>query len=139
MEHEMNIDPHRIRQLREARAWSQEHLAEVSGLSTRTIQRLETSGAASVDSRQALASAFGVAPGELLPISAPAAPDAPPPARRSLAREGVIYLCVCGALLTFDLVRHQGITWSKWPLLGWGSALAIRFLLRRLPRPAGNP
>ena len=39
---DMQIDASKIRAGRERRAWSQEQLAEVSGLSLRTIQRVET-------------------------------------------------------------------------------------------------
>lgn len=138
MEQEMNVDPQRIRQLREARAWSQEHLASVSGLSPRTIQRLETSGTASAESRLALAAAFDLSPADLLappPATAPS-PALPPLAqRKSLAREAFLYLGLCGGMLAFDLLRHQSITWSKWPLLGWGSALLLRHLLRRKAPP----
>lgn len=47
-----------IRTLRETRQWSQEQLAEISRLSVRTIQRVEKTGAASLDTRRALTSAF---------------------------------------------------------------------------------
>jgi transcriptional regulator with XRE-family HTH domain len=52
---DMKIDASRIRGERERRAWSQEHLAEVSGLSLRTVQRVETSGVASFETARALA------------------------------------------------------------------------------------
>ena len=61
----MKIDANRIRTLREARGWSQEHLASVAGLSPRTVQRLESEGKASHESRMALAAAFGVEPVQL--------------------------------------------------------------------------
>ena len=57
---DMKLDVRLIRQLREDRGWSQEQLAAVSGLSARTVQRLETGGSASLESRSALAAAFGV-------------------------------------------------------------------------------
>jgi len=62
---DMQLNTALIRKLREERAWSQEHLASVTGLSVRTIQRLETRGKASHESRLALASAFGVPPAGL--------------------------------------------------------------------------
>ncbi len=62
----MKIDANRIKALREARGWSQEHLAAVSGLSPRTVQRLESEGKASHESRMAVAAAFGVEPAQLL-------------------------------------------------------------------------
>ena len=52
---DMQIEPSRIRSERERRAWSQEHLAESSGLSLRTVQRVEKSGAASFETARALA------------------------------------------------------------------------------------
>lgn len=47
-----------VRQFRELRHWSQEQLAEISGLNVRTIQRVEQGDSASFDTRRALARAF---------------------------------------------------------------------------------
>lgn len=55
---DMKIDSSKVRSERERRAWSQEHLAEVSGLSLRTVQRIETTGSASFESARALAAVF---------------------------------------------------------------------------------
>jgi len=52
---DMKVDSKLIRSRRERRAWSQEHLAEVSGLGLRTIQRIESTGNASYESARALA------------------------------------------------------------------------------------
>jgi transcriptional regulator with XRE-family HTH domain len=57
---DMKIDSKRIRAERERRAWSQEHLATVSSLGLRTIQRIEKTGAASFESARALAAVFEV-------------------------------------------------------------------------------
>lgn len=48
-----------VKLFRETRKWSQEQLAEISKLSTRTIQRVEDGQGASIDTRRALAVAFG--------------------------------------------------------------------------------
>jgi transcriptional regulator with XRE-family HTH domain len=56
----MQIDSARIRAERERRAWSQEQLAEVTGVSLRTVQRVETSGSASFETARALAAVFEV-------------------------------------------------------------------------------
>lgn len=131
MEPDVRIDPLRIRQLREARAWSQEHLAAISGLSVRTIQRLETQGTASPESRLALSAAFGIEPaalGEQAPASATQLPE---PAPRRRGRHAAIFLLVCGSLLLFDFTQNTAITWSKWPVLGWGLALSIGLIRRR--------
>lgn len=50
----------RIRTLREARAWTQAHLADAAGLSLRTVQRLETLHSCSPETLLALASALEI-------------------------------------------------------------------------------
>jgi transcriptional regulator with XRE-family HTH domain len=47
-----------IRTLREIRGWSQDTLAELTGLSVRTVQRVECGEPSNTDTRQALARAF---------------------------------------------------------------------------------
>ena len=88
----VKVDGRRIRQLREARGWSQEHLASICGLSPRTVQRLETEGNASLESRMAVAAALEVTAEDLLhaepaevaaienrpPVIAPTAPEIRP-------------------------------------------------------------
>ncbi|THB64910.1 MAG: helix-turn-helix domain-containing protein [Gammaproteobacteria bacterium] len=49
-----------IRKLRLEQGWSQEHLAEISGLSVRTIQRVERGQTASMETVKALASVFQI-------------------------------------------------------------------------------
>lgn len=49
-----------IKGLRQDRNWSQEQLAEMSGLSLRTIQRIESSDKAGSDSLAALSATFGI-------------------------------------------------------------------------------
>jgi transcriptional regulator with XRE-family HTH domain len=49
-----------IQKLRLQRGWSQEQLADLSGLSVRTVQRLERGQTASVESLKALGAAFEV-------------------------------------------------------------------------------
>ena len=57
-----------VRKLRLRRAWSQETLAQLSGLSVRTIQRLERGQSAGLESLQALASALEVDVSTLQPL-----------------------------------------------------------------------
>lgn len=98
----MAVSREKIRHLREARAWSQAHLAEVASLSLRTVQRVEAEGTASAETRLALAAALGVAVAEL---------NAPPPARADAATDRVLpgpldtslMLATCGAGLLFVL------------------------------------
>ena len=50
----MRLKDNVIAQARTQNGWTQEHLASVAGVSTRTIQRVEASGIASADTAQAL-------------------------------------------------------------------------------------
>lgn len=56
----MQIDAQRLKQERNKKAWSQEHLAQVAGLGLRTIQRIESSGAASNESIASIATVLGM-------------------------------------------------------------------------------
>mgnify|MGYP001057098124 CR=1 FL=1 len=60
MEHEMKISPAVVRRLRTERGWSQEQLAIASGLSLRTVQRVEAEGIASMGTAVSLAATCGV-------------------------------------------------------------------------------
>ena len=60
MEFEVRLNPASVRNLRESKSWTQEHLASAAGIGVRTIQRMEADGAASAESRLAVAAALGV-------------------------------------------------------------------------------
>lgn len=47
-----------IKELRMQRGWPQEYLSELTGLSVRTIQRIEKGSPAGLESRKALAAVF---------------------------------------------------------------------------------
>ena|SRR5688572_19458143 len=74
MEAQMKINGDAVRALREQKSWSQEHLAGASGLSVRTVQRVEMENIASAETRLALAAALGVPVADLMPpsLNAPA-------------------------------------------------------------------
>jgi transcriptional regulator with XRE-family HTH domain len=86
-----------IRQEREKRAWSQEHLAGVTGLALRTIQRIESTGSASYESAGAIAAVFD------LPVTALRDGELEPAARPTAARHWftwhrLVTLLGCGLL-----------------------------------------
>jgi transcriptional regulator with XRE-family HTH domain len=54
----MKINVDAVLKARQQKAWSQEELSTASGLNLRTIQRIESEGAASLQSKKALASAL---------------------------------------------------------------------------------
>ncbi|GLQ20738.1 helix-turn-helix domain-containing protein [Algimonas porphyrae] len=53
-------DASKIKRWREERHWSQDHLADLAGIGTRTVQRIEKGEAATYESVMALAAAFNV-------------------------------------------------------------------------------
>lgn len=56
----MKISPSAVRRLRTERGWSQEQLAIASGLSLRTVQRVEAEGIASMGTAVSLAATYAV-------------------------------------------------------------------------------
>ena len=63
---DMKINSKLLIKERKTRAWSQQHLAEVSNLNLRTIQRIESSGNSSPESTKAIAASFNLKPNDLL-------------------------------------------------------------------------
>lgn len=59
---DMRVDSHFLKEQRKNRAWSQSELAEMTGLSLRTVQRIEKNGTASLESIKAFAAVFELTP-----------------------------------------------------------------------------
>jgi transcriptional regulator with XRE-family HTH domain len=99
----MQIDSNRIKREREQHAWSQEHLAEVAGLSLRTVQRVESVGAASFETARALAA--------VLELDVAALARQPAPAKRPRTRYWAIaaslVVGVCGLFLAQQVRAAQ--------------------------------
>ena len=62
----MLVNSQKLKKLRLAKNWTQQHLAQVCDLSMRTIQRVEKDGVASNETVAAYAAIFEVAVDELL-------------------------------------------------------------------------
>jgi len=78
--------------------WSQEQLAEISGLGIRTIQRIEREDKCSLESKMALASAFSLPPDELTQIETGA--NSPP--------EGINWDGLIGLTIVFLVIGALG-------------------------------
>ena len=129
-----------IQKLRLQRGWSQEQLAEVSGLSARTIQRIEKGQSASLETQKALAAAFDVEVSTLQESPMPA--ETAPLAReaeealvfaqvrkvREFYAHATVYACVMTFLMFLNVFVTGGYPWSVFPLLGWGFGLAMHGL-----------
>lgn len=124
-----------VQKLRLQRGWSQQQLAELSGLSVRTVQRIERGQAASPETLKSLASVFEIDFSEL--TSEPAMSVANPTAvEEQLALNHVRkvrgfyihllqYVVVIAALIAINLVASPGYFWAKWPALGWGIGILM--------------
>ncbi len=76
LEMEMQVNATLLKQERSKRAWSQEHLAQVSGLGLRTVQRIESAGTASNESIASLATVFEMTVADFM-VESPRPPQSP--------------------------------------------------------------
>ena len=132
-----------IQKLRLQRGWSQEQLAEVSGLSVRTVQRLERGQPGSLESLKALAAVFEIDLNRLkepavdtpqaAPIRSDVRPDVRPDEALALAHVRKVkgfyihlsqYVLVIPLLAILNLVWYPSYWWFVWPALGWGMGVA---------------
>jgi len=107
----MSVSIDKIKQLRNYSGWSQERLAEISGLSLRTIQRIETSGNASLESQLAIATAFSISPGELL------ANEKVEIGNGGINWGGVIGIFLCISLMAFQFDLSNSSFFDSYSLL----------------------
>jgi len=133
-----------IQKLRLQRGWSQEQLAELSGLSARTIQRLERGQPASAESLKAIASVFEIDFSQLkepamdTPNMNAAAPrDLPADEALALAHvrrvkrfylHGLQYVGITAALAVINLVTWPHYLWVLWVAFGWGLGVIFEAL-----------
>ncbi len=115
---EVRVDSNLIRVERENRGWSQGHLAEVAGLSLRTIQRIEKTGSASFESVTALASVLSIGVAALRAVeSAPRARAI----RLSLDLPlRIVLAVVSGALCALQFRWRLDAGWMGFGLLDFG-------------------
>lgn len=140
-----------MQKLRLKHGWSQEQLAALSGLSVRTIQRLEQGTSASAESLKAVAAVFDVDFNSLkeetmeqntrLAVSG----DEELAFRKVRAIKGfyvhaIQYVIVCGILTTSNLVFMPRYFWAGWVMLGWGSGVLVHGLrvFEKIPFLNGN-
>ncbi|MEX0739527.1 MAG: 2TM domain-containing protein [Pseudohongiella sp.] len=132
-----------VRKLRLKRGWSQEQLAEMSGLSVRTIQRVERGQSAELETLKSLAAVFEIDFNELKP-------EAPVNTKSVNTESGLndttltaeekkalsqvrdikgfyihlgLYLLIMPVLLVINLVFRSEYLWVIGPALGWGVGL----------------
>ena len=135
----------RVKQLRLERAWSQEQLAQLSSLSTRTIQRIENNETPSLETLGALASVFNVSVSELAAESLPESVELDNriveakkrvEAEARLLKSIIVAVVVCMIMYIFNYLYMPYSNWSVWVIAIWGGVLLIKsfklFLLNGL-------
>ena len=140
-----------IQKLRLQRGWSQEQLAELTGLSVRTIQRIERGQTPSAESLKALAAVLEVNFGALR--EAHMTPPAPPPANPAanptdihdvsadealaLAKVRKIkgfymhvaeYVLIIAFLALINLLTSPHRIWVHWAAIPWALVLGLHGL-----------
>ncbi len=120
-----------VRKLRLQRAWSQEQLAQLSGLSVRTIQRIERGQTAGLESMKSLAAVFEI---NIADLNQPET-DMNTETHLSTEENKVLqqvrdikgfyshllkYAIIVGALFISNLLTSPDYIWAWWVVFGWG-------------------
>ena len=125
-----------IQKLRLQRGWSQEQLAQLSGLSPRTIQRIERGQPASLETLKALGAVFDIDISNLKEpeTEMPTPQDINPDEALAFAHVRKVrafymhfaqYTVVIAALAAINLITSHSYLWFVWPMLGWGIGVAM--------------
>jgi len=128
-----------VQKMRLERGWSQQQLADISGLNVRTIQRIENGQSASLESFKALGAAFDVDFSQLQEDAVRDIASNPEQTEIALAFNHVrrvrkfyvglmVYVVVMAVLVTINLMTFRHVLWFVFPALGWGLALVLRGL-----------
>lgn len=134
-----------IQTLRLRRGWSQEQLALISGLSTRTVQRIERGKTASLESLKAIASAFAIDVSELSTSMETTMNTETQHSGLQNEHEQFLafakvrrlknfyghlaqYCVAITAMAILNLIISPNNIWFIWPAIGWGIAVLIQAL-----------
>ena len=126
-----------IQKSRLQRGGSQQQLADLSGLSVRTIQRLEKGQDASTESLKSLAAVFEIDFSQLQRTNMSTANDTLVPTSPGISHEEMLafnhvrklkgfyfhlmqYLIIIPALFALNIWQDIGYYWAFYPALGWG-------------------
>lgn len=133
-----------LKKFRLEKGWSQEHLAQVSGLSVRTIQRIEQGHKAGLESLKCLAAVFEVNISDLLQEDSMTDNNADRSKLESRAEEEALeyvknlkgfhiswmaYLIVIPALYLLNIFVTPGYMWVIWPAIGWAFAIILQAVI----------
>jgi transcriptional regulator with XRE-family HTH domain len=128
-----------VQKLRLQRGWSQQQLAELSGLNVRTIQRIEKGQEPSVESLKSLAAVFNV---DFLTLKEQGMENV---VNESQSAEEILafnqvrklkgfyihlaqYVFVIAILAVINALTTPRYWWVQWVILGWGVGLLSHWL-----------
>ncbi|MGF1684691.1 2TM domain-containing protein [Photobacterium makurazakiensis] len=119
-----------IRKMRLQRGWSQEHLSQLSGLSVRTIQRIERGQNAGLESLNALAAVFEVNVTDLKMESSMNDELTVSSEEKKVIEQVreikgfyshlITYGLVITMLFVINFMTDPSYIWAWWPAMGWG-------------------
>ncbi|SHF91035.1 2TM domain-containing protein [Vibrio gazogenes] len=124
-----------IRKRRLQKGWSQEQLAQLSGLNIRTVQRIERGQKPSLESLNALAAVFEIDLSELQgeqemnknnqtnQISEEERAINYVRDIKGFYSHVITYTLVISLLFIINFVTDSSYIWAWWPMLGWGIGL----------------
>jgi len=128
-----------VQKLRLQRGWSQQQLAELSGLNIRTIQRIEKGQEPSVESLKSLAAVFNVEFSTLKEQGMDNVISESQSAEEILAFNQVRklkgfyfhlaqYVLVVSLLTVINALTMPKYWWVQWVIMGWGIGIFLHWL-----------
>ena len=123
-----------VRKLRLQRGWSQEQLATLSGLSIRTIQRIERGQRAGLESMNALAAVFEVELSQLHEATEMNEEMMTEEEQQALEyvrdlkgfySHLITYVAVMAGLYLINFATNPSYYWATWTLVGWGIGIIV--------------
>ena len=128
-----------VQKLRLQRGWSQQQLAELSGLNVRTIQRIEKGQEPSVESLKSLAAVFNVEFSTLKEQGMVNVINESQSAEEILAFNQVRklkgfyihlaqYVLVVALLAVINVLTTPNRWWVQWVVMGWGVGVFFHWL-----------
>jgi len=119
-----------IKSLRLQNAWSQEKLAQLTNLSTRTIQRIEKDDSASLESLSLLANAFNL---DITVLQNKINnKQNKPKSKNKISKKITIFILVNLLLFTINILTSTEHLWFIYPLLGWGIPLFYKIYKQKI-------
>lgn len=131
-----------VKKLRLQKGWSQDQLSQLSGLSVRTIQRIESGQKAGLESLKSLAAVFETSVSNLQEESEMNTAEnqvnkvdieerlafAQVKRIKGFYSHLIQYVVIIPILFVINFITNPDYIWAIWPMLGWGAGLTFHGL-----------